>query len=181
MALARTYKIGILIGITALVLTAGGAIAYASIPAPNGTIDGCYKTSGPAQGALIIIDSTATCPSGTAALNWNQTGPQGPAGPSTAGPGGLGVGVYTGGASAFGFGNNLAVCPSDHPSALGGGIDAGGTSGFAVTQDEPAFFNASTGAVTLGSQGNGSSPNAWFTQTAGGGDNGGTAYVICSK
>src|SRR5258707_8732666 len=32
MALARTYKIGILIGITALVLTAGGAIAYASIP-----------------------------------------------------------------------------------------------------------------------------------------------------
>src|SRR5258708_4077016 len=89
--------------------------------------------------------------------------------------------VYTGGASAFGFGNNLAVCPSDHPSALGGGIDAGGTSGFAVTQDEPAFFNASTGAVTLGSQGNGSSPNAWFTQTAGGGDNGGTAYVIWSK
>src|SRR5258708_24502478 len=49
--------------------------------------------------------------------------------------------VYTGGASAFGFGNNLAVCPSDHPSALGGGIDAGGTSGFAVTQDEPAFLD----------------------------------------
>src|SRR5258708_28319100 len=72
MALARTYKIGILIGITALVLTAGGAIAYASIPAPNGTIDGCYKTSGPAQGALIIIDSTATCPSGPPALHRNQ-------------------------------------------------------------------------------------------------------------
>src|SRR5258708_20634219 len=81
MALARTYKIGILIGITALVLTAGGAIAYASIPAPSGTIDACYKTSGPAQGALIVIDSAATCPSGTAPLNWNQTGPQGPAGP----------------------------------------------------------------------------------------------------
>src|SRR5258707_12761650 len=115
MALARTYKIGILIGITALVLTAGGAIAYASIPAPNGTIDGCYKTSGPAQGALIIIDSTATCPSGTAALNWNQTGPQGPAGPSTAGPGGLGVGGVSGGGAARWVGENTAVGPPAPP------------------------------------------------------------------
>src|SRR5258708_22769510 len=116
MALARTYKIGILIGITALVLTAGGAIAYASIPAPNGTIDGCYKTSGPAQGALIIIDSTATCPSGTAALNWNQTGPQGPAGPSPAGAGGLGVGGVKGGAGPLRLGNKLAGVPARPPS-----------------------------------------------------------------
>lgn len=62
----------------------GGAagIAFASIPAPDGTIDGCYKTSAPGQGALAVIDSAATCPSGTTALNWNQTGPQGPAGPA---------------------------------------------------------------------------------------------------
>src|SRR5258708_39965096 len=111
MALARTYKIGILIGITALVLTAGGAIAYASIPAPNGTIDGCYKTSGPAQGALIIIDSTATCPSGTAALNWNQTGPQGPAGPATLGPRGAGGGGGTRGRPARGWGEKPASGP----------------------------------------------------------------------
>src|SRR5258708_37849336 len=111
MALARTYKIGILIGITALVLTAGGAIAYASIPAPNGTIDGCYKTSGPAQGALIIIDSTATCPSGTAALNWNQTGPQGPAGPAPPGPRGLGGGGASGGAAAVPGGEQPSAGP----------------------------------------------------------------------
>src|SRR5258708_17064396 len=129
MALARTYKIGILIGITALVLTAGGAIAYASIPAPNGTIDGCYKTSGPAQGALIIIDSTATCPSGTAALNWNQTGPQGPAGPSPAGAGGVGGGGYNGGAAAVGVGNNPAVCPPGPPPPPGRRAHAWGPSG----------------------------------------------------
>src|SRR5258708_23869827 len=115
MALARTYKIGILIGITALVLTAGGAIAYASIPAPNGTIDGCYKTSGPAQGALIIIDSTATCPSGTAALNWNQTGPQGPAGPAPPGPGGLGGGGLYGRAAPARVAKKPSSCPSHHP------------------------------------------------------------------
>src|SRR5258708_28352907 len=115
MALARTYKIGILIGITALVLTAGGAIAYASIPAPNGTIDGCYKTSGPAQGALIIIDSTATCPSGTAALNWNQTGPQGPAGPAPPGPGGVGGGGCSGGAAPVRVGNKPPGGPPSPP------------------------------------------------------------------
>jgi hypothetical protein len=55
----------------------GGAIAYASIPGPDGVIHGCYKTS---TGMLIAIDSAASCPSGYTALNWNQTGPQGPAG-----------------------------------------------------------------------------------------------------
>lgn len=48
--------------------------AYASIPASDGTITGCYK---PSDGKLFVIDSTATCPSGTNTLTWNQTGPQG--------------------------------------------------------------------------------------------------------
>jgi hypothetical protein len=64
----------------AVLLLLVGGIAYASIPAPDGVIHGCYKTSTPAQGALIAIDSAASCPSGYTALNWNQTGPQGPAG-----------------------------------------------------------------------------------------------------
>jgi hypothetical protein len=64
----------------AVLLLAAGGVAYASIPAPDGVIHGCYKTSGPAQGAVIVIDSAASCPSGYAALNWSQTGPQGPAG-----------------------------------------------------------------------------------------------------
>lgn len=64
----------------AAVLLLGGGIAYASIPGPDGVIHGCYKSSNPAQGAVIVIDHTASCPSGYTALNWNQTGPQGPAG-----------------------------------------------------------------------------------------------------
>jgi hypothetical protein len=63
-----------------LLMGIGAVVAYASIPGPDGVIHGCYKTSNPAQGALIAIDSAASCPSGYTALNWNQTGPQGPAG-----------------------------------------------------------------------------------------------------
>ncbi len=57
-----------------------GAVAYASIPGPDGVIHGCYKTNNPAQGAVIVIDSAASCPNGYAALNWNQAGPPGVSG-----------------------------------------------------------------------------------------------------
>jgi hypothetical protein len=55
----------------------GGGIAYAAIPdsggsATPGRIHGCYKTSSPAKGALIVIDAEAgqSCPSGYVGLNW---------------------------------------------------------------------------------------------------------------
>lgn len=65
-------------------LVAGGfGIASASIPASNGTIDGCYNRAG----SLRVIDSSATCPKGYKPLDWSQTGPQGPAGiPGPQGP-----------------------------------------------------------------------------------------------
>lgn len=54
------------------------AVAYASIPGPDGVIHGCRRNT---DGSIRVIDSTATCPNGWTALNWNQTGPQGPVGP----------------------------------------------------------------------------------------------------
>jgi hypothetical protein len=53
----------------------------ASIPAPDGTIDGCYSNL---THALFVEDSNGSCPLLTTPLNWNQTGPQGPAGPTGA-------------------------------------------------------------------------------------------------
>src|SRR6266566_5205126 len=64
--------------ISSILIAVSSIAAFASIPGPDGTITGCYK---PSDGKLFIIDSTATCPSGTTTLTWNQTGPQGPAGP----------------------------------------------------------------------------------------------------
>ena len=64
-------------------------IAVASIPASTGVIKGCYNAS---TGYLRVIDPAVgeTCMSRERALDWNQTGPAGPAGPQgPAGPIGL--------------------------------------------------------------------------------------------
>lgn len=62
-----------IIGAVAVVvlLLAGFGIAQASIPAPDGTINGCYKNS---TGDLKVVDSTASCPGGYTALNWPSAG-----------------------------------------------------------------------------------------------------------
>ena len=62
------------------VIAAGGSIAWASIPDPNGVIHGCYQKN---VGNLRVIDSsTGTCRPSEVALNWNQTGPKGATGPA---------------------------------------------------------------------------------------------------
>jgi len=60
-------KIGVLFA-GAILLILGG-VAYASIPGPDGVIHGCYKNSNPAQGAVIVVDHTASCPSGKSVLS----------------------------------------------------------------------------------------------------------------
>jgi hypothetical protein len=51
----------------ALALLLVGGVAVASIPAPDGTINGCRQDS---TGNLRAIDSEETCPSGWSPLNW---------------------------------------------------------------------------------------------------------------
>jgi hypothetical protein len=65
--------------VAAAVVLAGGAVALASIPDAQGVIHACRNTK---DGSLRVIDADAgqTCGKDEAALNWNQTGPQGPAG-----------------------------------------------------------------------------------------------------
>jgi len=66
------FLIGIIVTLLAIPL-----IAYASIPGPDGVIHACYKNT---DGSTRIIDSSACCPNGYTALNWNQVGPSGPPG-----------------------------------------------------------------------------------------------------
>jgi hypothetical protein len=47
--------------------------ASASIPGPDGVIHGCYAGGPSLTSPLSVIDSLASCPTGTTALNWNQT------------------------------------------------------------------------------------------------------------
>ncbi|MFI9450051.1 hypothetical protein [Amycolatopsis sp. NPDC052450] len=72
------------------ILTAG-TVAYAGIPASDGTIHACYNPNSAkvVNGSqLNIIDSaTAACSKGQQEISWNKTGPQGAQGPQgPAGP-----------------------------------------------------------------------------------------------
>lgn len=60
-----------------------GGLAVASIPGSDGVVSSCYDSSR----VLRVLDSTATCPTGTTSLKWNQRGPTGLTGPQ--GPQGL--------------------------------------------------------------------------------------------
>jgi hypothetical protein len=55
-----------------------GGVAWASIPDGKGVIHGCYATASPHTLRVIDTAVTASCPSGTTALNWNKQGPPGP-------------------------------------------------------------------------------------------------------
>jgi hypothetical protein len=60
----------------ASVLAAG--IAYASIPGSGGVIHACFKSN---NGQVRLVESAADCNPSEQAIQWNQIGPQGPAGP----------------------------------------------------------------------------------------------------
>src|ERR1700734_1580528 len=67
-------------GLAAVALAVAGT-AYASIPDSGGVIHGCYLKG---IGSLRVIDSPSQkCINGLeTAIQWNQTGPQGPQGPA---------------------------------------------------------------------------------------------------
>jgi hypothetical protein len=71
----RPFNRAVLVVPAVLALVLASGIAYAAIPAANGTITGCYK----ANGSLRVVDAEAmqTCTSTEQQLVWNQTGPQG--------------------------------------------------------------------------------------------------------
>jgi hypothetical protein len=74
------------------VLAAVGGTAYATIPASDGTIYGCYNptTAKVPPYPLSVVDRTTDCTSGGGTLlPWSQTGPAGQPGPAgPAGPAG---------------------------------------------------------------------------------------------
>lgn len=71
--------------LTAFAAVVTGGVAYASIPASNGTIQGCYRTAGgDNEGQLRIVEDASNCRSNETSLQFNQQGIAGPAGPTGA-------------------------------------------------------------------------------------------------
>lgn len=66
-------------------IVVAGGVAYASIPASNGTLHGCYRTAGgDNQGQLRIVENASNCRNNETPLTFNQQGVAGPAGPTGA-------------------------------------------------------------------------------------------------
>jgi hypothetical protein len=77
----RRRSVGLLLVVTVL-LAVGGGIAYATIPNNDGVIHGCWNHL---TGQLRVYDPASgpntlpiACTPAEHALDWNQTGPQGP-------------------------------------------------------------------------------------------------------
>ena len=64
----------------AATLVAGG-VAWATIPATGGVINGCYRVSEDDQkGQVRVVNDAASCKTNEAPIAWNQVGLQGPKG-----------------------------------------------------------------------------------------------------
>jgi hypothetical protein len=73
----RLAALPAVIALTAVVALAGGMVV-ASIPAPDGTITGCYQKN---NGQLRVVEAADQCHPSELALTWQQEGPPGPQGP----------------------------------------------------------------------------------------------------
>jgi len=77
---SRHSRVSIAALVACAAFAAGGA-AYASIPGAAGVINGCISNqSVNGAHAVVIVDSSASCPTGTTGLGWNVQGPVGPSG-----------------------------------------------------------------------------------------------------
>jgi hypothetical protein len=89
----RVTRPVIVAGAVTLMLAAGTAVAAAAVVSSaspvssSGVIDGCW-TNAEINGSHVIVlqDQGTSCPKGTTAISWNESGPSGPTGP--AGPAG---------------------------------------------------------------------------------------------
>jgi len=108
--------------VTAGTLALVGGVAYATIPAVNGTINGCYRNSEDDQkGQLRVVSDPTACRPNEVPIAWSQVGPQGaegePGAPGTNGANGTdgkdGVSITTApepaGASCAGGGVRIAA------------------------------------------------------------------------
>ena len=140
----RSKVTATILGSAVALVFLAAAFAQALIPAPDGTISGCYKKN---QGQLRVIDTdkVTKCRPSERSLTWSQTGPQGPAGVSgyevvetdfLVAPGGfvrddslcpVGKVVWGGGAQVVreGSSNFHTVVQESAPGTIGGGTQSG--------------------------------------------------------
>jgi hypothetical protein len=153
--LARLFrlrkKVAIVLGLTVAIGMLAGGVAWASIPAANGVISGCYSTK---TGALSVIDAAKvhSCPKNTKSLDWNQKGPAGPRG-ATGATGPAGTARDAGAIVSVGQGG-----PAFYPEGLKGwkSVTSTGTGVYCLVPDSSSTMNNTSLLLSPGSPGGGS-------------------------
>ena len=178
----RSLRQGVLVGVVAAVLGAGGATALATgagswIVGADGTIYGCYKAQ---TGQLRVVALGKQCGPSELALQWNQTGPKGATGAvgatgadgatgATGAQGPKGDKGDTGGIGPTGAtgdpGRNGANGSDGATGAQGPKGDNGDTGGIGPTgaTGDPGRTGATGDPGTTGAQGAKGDPGAGFT------------------
>ncbi|HVT69609.1 MAG TPA: hypothetical protein VHF26_17800 [Trebonia sp.] len=110
-------------GAIALLLGGGTVAAYATVLSPvsgAGLIYGCYSnTAVKGSHTLVLVDAGTSCPKGTTAISWSQSGPAGPAG-RPGQPGRAGKAGSSGAAAVVAAGAPAAACPHGGITVTGG-------------------------------------------------------------
>jgi hypothetical protein len=131
-------------GATTLLVGGGGLAAYATVLNPvssSGVIYGCY-TNAAINGshALVLQDTGTSCPKGTTAISWSQTGPAGAAGsPGPSGPPGPAGAAGSPGPSG----------PSGSPGSPGAQGSPGPAGSPAVVADSAPASACPNGGITV--------------------------------
>jgi hypothetical protein len=142
-------KLKVAAGVFAGALASGG-LAYAAIPAADGTITACFTQSAGLQGpkgSLRVVDAASQCRAGETALTWGRQGLRGPDGP--AGPAGP--------AGAAGTAGAAGAQGQPGPQGTQGPAGPAGVSGRRITFDsrsglEDRLFDAHAEAVCADGQ-----------------------------
>jgi Collagen triple helix repeat (20 copies) len=148
-----------------------GAVASSGPVSSSGVVTACY-TNAEINGSHVVVlqDAGTTCPKGTTAITWNQTGPAGatgPAGPTgpagLAGPigaaGAVGAPGPTGPAGQAGPIGNTGPAGPQGPPGTNGNTVLNGTGAPASTVGNDGDFYVDTAAdVLYGPKANGTWP-----------------------
>ena len=141
MARLRSRRVIIAAG-AALALVAGGTAAGAAVASgptdSSGVIHGCYTNQALNGSHVFVLQDTGTsCPKGSTAISWNQTGPAGPAGASgpkgdTGPAGAIGAPGPTGPAGPAGPAGNTGPPGPAGPAGATGPAGPAGSNGSTV-------------------------------------------------
>ena len=171
-------------GATALALVAGGTAAGAAIAAGpvdgSGVIHGCW-TNAAVNGTHVFVlqDAGTTCPKGTTAISWDQTGPAGPAGPT----GATGATGPAGPAGPIGATGAIGAPGPTGPAGPAGPIGDTGPPGIGATVTSLASGNSNCpngGAEVIDGAGNTAYACTGATGPAGSGTSANIDYGIIS-